>query len=107
MANTFKPQCPHCLTRGRVRSVRRITNTFTELYCVCPNCCAVWSGSVEAGHFINPPMRRPDGRTLVPGNYDFNESGVLVPKSTEVQTLRNRAAAPEPDPRQLALALPA
>ena len=107
MANTFKPQCPHCATRGRVRSVRRITNTFTELYCVCPNCCAVWSGSVEAGHFINPPMRRPDGRTLVPGNYEFNEGGVLVPKSVEVQNLRNRAAAPEPDPRQLALALPA
>lgn len=106
MANVFKPLCPHCSYRGRVRSVRRVTNTFTELYCTCPHCLAVWSGSVEAGHFINPPARRPDGRPLVAGNYEFSEQGLLVPVGNDVQPLRNRAA-PVADPRQIPLVLPA
>lgn len=106
MSNVFKPLCPHCSTRGRVRSVRRITNTFTELYCQCPHCLAVWSGSVEAGHFISPPARRNDGRLLVPGNYEYTAEGVLMPISDEVQALRNRAA-PTADPRQMPLVLAA
>ena len=105
MANQFKPLCPHCSTRVRVRSCERITNTFTSLYCICPRCGATWGGSVEASHFINPPARGRDGRLLVPGNYDFNDQGLLVPTGADVQALRNRAA-PAVDPRQLALEMP-
>lgn len=106
MSNTFKPLCPHCSTRARVRSCERWTNTYTWIYCLCANCGAVWGGAVEALNFVNPPMRAATGKAVVPGNYEFNEAGVLVPVSTEVKTIRTRAE-PEVDPRQLTLEMPA
>ena len=105
MANQFKPLCPHCSSRVRVRSCERVSNTFTWLYCICPVCGAVWTGSVEASQFVNPPARRPNGQALVRGNYEFNEAGLLMPVSSEVQTMRNRSVT-EVDPRQLALEIP-
>jgi hypothetical protein len=105
MSMTFKPLCPHCGIRARVRTCKRITTQFTELYCNCPNCGASWRGSVEVINIINPPMRTAEGGVLVKGNYRFDENGALIPASDGTPPLPCRGGPTEFDKRQIPLEL--
>ena len=106
MSMTFKPLCPHCGIRARVRTCKRITTRFTELYCNCPNCGASWRGSVEVINIINPPMRTTEGMPVVKGNYAFDEAGGLIPANVDTPAIAQSRGPTEMDRRQLALALP-
>lgn len=106
MSMTFKPLCPHCGIRARVRTCKRITTQFTELYCNCPNCGASWRGSVEVINFINPPMRTVEGKPLVKGHYTFDDAGALVPSGEDVPAIRHSRGPTEFERLQIPLALP-
>jgi hypothetical protein len=106
MSMTFKPLCPHCGIRARVRTCKRITTQFTELYCNCPNCGSSWRGSVEVINFINPPMRSTEGHPIVKGHYQFDDQGALIPATQEAPTIPHSRGPSEMDKRQMPLALP-
>ena len=106
MSMTFKPLCPHCGIRARVRTCKRITTQFTELYCNCPNCGASWRGSVEVINFINPPMRSMEGPPVVRGHYKFDDAGALIPAGEDVPPIRHSRGPSEADKNQLPLVLP-
>ena len=105
MSMTFKPLCPHCGIRARVRTCKRITTQFTELYCNCPNCGASWRGSVEVINIINPPMKI-NGKAVVKGNYQFDADGDLVPDAEGAPKIPCSKGPTDFEKRQMALALP-
>lgn len=107
MTMTFKPLCPHCGTRVRIRSVKRITPKFTELYCNCANCGTSWRGAVEVMNIINAPIKTAEGTPLVEGAYTFDKDGLMVPSSEGIPPIRHSRAPSEFERMQIPLELAA
>lgn len=105
MSMIFKPLCPHCGTGAMMRTCKRLSTTFTEIYCICPNCAASWRGSIEAHNFINPPMKDANGQALVMGSYEFNGEGDLVPKAADATEIRVSRGLTDFEKRQMDLLL--
>jgi hypothetical protein len=52
----MRAACPHCGTASAIRSSRRITAVYSELYFICPNeaCGHVWVASLGVLHTLHP-----------------------------------------------------
>lgn len=82
------PLCPHCNSKGRVRTTKPLTSDYTEIYCVCENCATVWKGALEVLSIINPPLTIDGDLPMVLGN--LTSLGVKKPQSLPQPTRSTR-----------------